>query len=89
MFLITAALILGFSAARLDFLPEFIKQNMKPISSAALFLLLFSMGLSLGSSSEIMTALPVLGAKAFLLALAAIAGSTLLVWAAVRVTAGK
>lgn len=89
MFLLLGTLALGFAVARLKLLPSFFEDKMKIIGTAALCLLLFSMGVSMGGNPEIIVALPTLGFKAFILALATIAGSTLLVWAAVRLTAKK
>ncbi len=89
MLLLFGALVLGFAVARFKLLPSFLEDKMKTIGTAALCLLLFSMGVSMGSNREIIAALPTLGFKAFILAVAIIAGSTLLVWAALKLTAKK
>lgn len=82
MALLLGALVLGFIAARLRVFPAFWRKGMDKVGSLSLTVLLFALGLSLGSNGEVMTALPTLGLRAVLLGAGAIGGSVLLVWAA-------
>lgn len=84
MLLLIGAVALGFLVARLGFLPQFIQKRMGQISTFALFLLLFSMGIAMGSNPEIIANLPKLGGKALVLSISAIIGSVLFVWLGVR-----
>jgi hypothetical protein len=78
--LLLGALILGFIAARWRLLPGSLRPRVPALGSAALFLLLFALGLSLGSNQELISALPVLGLRAVLLSVGTLGGSVLLVW---------
>lgn len=84
MLLLIGAVVLGFLVARLGLLPQFIQKRMGQISTSALFLLLFSMGIAMGSNPEIIANLPKLGGKALVLSISAIIGSVLFVWLGVR-----
>ena len=84
MLLLIGAVVLGFLVARLGLLPQFIQKRMGQISTFALFLLLFSMGIAMGSNPEIIANLPKLGGKALVLSISAIIGSVLFVWLGVR-----
>ncbi|MGI6129861.1 MAG: LysO family transporter [bacterium] len=52
-----------------------------PVSTAGVLLLLFFMGVKIGADSEIMRNLGIMGLEALAYAVAAIAGSLLMVWA--------
>ncbi|MCK9525694.1 MAG: lysine exporter LysO family protein [Limnochordia bacterium] len=80
MFLFLGALILGFAAARQNRFASTLGSRVSQIGQFALVLLLFSMGLSLGSNPELTSALPILGLKAIVLSLGAIFGSVFFVW---------
>lgn len=82
MALLLGALLLGFAAARWRLVPHSWRQRVSALGSLSLFALLFTLGLSLGSSQEIISALPSLGLRALVLSLGAVAGSVLLVWLA-------
>lgn len=80
------AVILGFILARWRVLPQAIANQMGRISTFALILLLFSMGISIGANSEIISNLPSLGLKAFILSCCTVLGSVFFVWLAVKIT---
>ncbi len=84
MVLVIGALILGFITAQLGTFTAEQRSIMDKISTASLMLLLFSMGLSLGSNPELLAALPGLGLKSFLLAVGILVGSVGLTWLCVR-----
>lgn len=84
MALMIGALILGFAAGRCRLLPDFLRSKVSAMGSLALIVLLFTLGLSMGSDEQIIAALPVLGLKAVLLAVGTVMGSVLLVWSATR-----
>lgn len=86
MLFLIGAVVLGFFVARLNYLPKVVHQNMGKISTLALILLLFSMGLSMGSDPEITKSLPSLGGKALVLSICTIFGSVLFVWLGVKLT---
>lgn len=54
------------------------------MGSLSLFVLLFALGLSLGSSPELISALPTLGFRAVLLSAGTVLGSVFLVWLTVK-----
>ncbi len=89
MILLIGAVVLGFVVARLDLLPHFMQKRMGQVGTLALVLLLFSMGVAIGSNSEIIASLPNLGGKALVLSISTITGSVLLVWVAVRATSNR
>ncbi len=80
MVLVIGALIFGFIAAQLGTFTPKQRSIMDKISTVSLMLLLFSMGLSLGSNPELLAALPSLGLKSFLLAVGIVVGSVGLTW---------
>mgnify|MGYP000909119335 CR=1 FL=1 len=82
MILVIGALILGFFVATLRTFTEKQRALVGAVSEIALMLLLFSMGLSLGSNPQLLAALPILGLKSFILALGILAGSVGLTWLA-------
>ena len=85
MALLLGALILGFLLARSNRLPRGSKQVMNKLGNVALFALLFSMGSSLGSNSDLVRSLPTLGLKALVMSLSAVIGSVFLVWLLAKV----
>lgn len=89
MFLLIGALALGFIVARYNLLPQFLEGKMAKVGSLALFLLLFSMGISIGVNPDIISTLPSLGWKALVLSMGSIVGSVFLVWLAVWASAHK
>ncbi len=89
MLLLIGAVVLGFVMARLDLLPRFLHVRMGHLGTLALILLLFSMGISMGSNSEIISSLPKLGGKALVLSISTIAGSVFFVWIGMRLTTEK
>lgn len=84
MVLVIGALIFGFIAAQLGTFTQKQRAVMDKINVASLMLLLFSMGLSLGSNPQLLAALPSLGFKSFLLAVGILVGSVGLTWLGVR-----
>jgi hypothetical protein len=78
--LLIGALILGFVMARLNVLPTTWSKGVRVIGLLSLLVLLFAMGLSLGTNSDLMTALPTLGFKALILSVGTVFGSVFLVW---------
>lgn len=80
MWSIVVALALGVIIGWSDILPKGIFAWTSRISMVGLVVLLFSMGLSIGSNSMILGSLDTLGLKAFLLALGSIIGSVFLAW---------
>lgn len=89
MLFLIGAVVLGFAVARLNYLPRVIHENMGKISTFALILLLFSMGMSMGADPKITSNLPSLGGKALVLSLFTVLGSVFVVWLAVRLTEKK
>lgn len=63
-----------------NILPKGIFNWTNKISMAGLGVLLFTMGVSIGGNSEVISNLDALGAKAFLLALGSVIGSIFLAW---------
>ena len=84
MALLIGALLLGFFAARLPWLPPRLRKGVPVLGSLSLFVLLFALGLSLGSSPELISALPTLGFRAVLLSAGTVLGSVFLVWLTVK-----
>lgn len=78
IFILILGLFLGFLLHHKTY---FIKLNNKFIIYA-IYLLLFLLGISVGTNKVIMNSLPTLGWKALLLTLAGLAGSLLLAWLA-------
>lgn len=84
MVLVIGALILGFILAQLTAFSDKQWATVDKISEISLMLLLFSMGLSLGSNPDLLAALPTLGLKSFILAVGILVGSVGLTWLGVR-----
>ncbi|NMB00808.1 MAG: lysine exporter LysO family protein [Firmicutes bacterium] len=84
MITIFAALILGFLLSKLVAFPQRTQALIGKLSSFAILLLLFTMGLTIGADSEVMSNLPRLGLKALLIAAVTVVGSTLAVWITLR-----
>jgi Kef-type K+ transport system membrane component KefB len=82
--LLLGALILGFIVARLNLLSPEWDKRIDTVGRLALILLLFFMGLTLGSNSELTRSLPSLGLQALVLSLGTIWGSVFLVWGLTR-----
>lgn len=81
--LLLGSLVLGFAMARLNKLPAGWAEKVGLIGHLSLVVLLFSLGLTLGSNPEVTGTLPTLGLKAAVLGLGTILGSVFLVWIAV------
>lgn len=80
MWTIVGAVALGILVGCSDILPKKIYNSTNKITIVGLVVLLFSMGLGIGSNGEILSNLDKLGLKAFLLATGSITGSVFLVW---------
>ncbi|NLT94328.1 MAG: lysine exporter LysO family protein [Clostridia bacterium] len=80
MWLIVGALALGVLVGYSDILPNGIFKWNNRITMVGLAVLLFTMGISIGSNNEIISNLDTLGLKAFLLALGSVIGSIFLAW---------
>ncbi len=80
MFIVIGIMFGGIAVGYLLRKLAFLQQIGKPISYTIL-LLLFLLGLSVGSNKEIISNLPTLGGQALLIAVAATAGSVLAAWA--------
>jgi uncharacterized transporter YbjL len=80
MWLILGALALGVLVGYSDILPKGIFKWTNKITMVGLAVLLFTMGISIGSNNEILGNLNTLGLKAFLLALGSVIGSIFLAW---------
>ena len=78
---IFGALELGFVLSKSVMFPEKAQNIIGNLSTVAIFLLLFIMGITIGADPEVMADLGSLGLKAFLIAAAAVTGSILAVWA--------
>ncbi|MDD2564347.1 MAG: LysO family transporter [Salinivirgaceae bacterium] len=59
-----------------------IKGNTEKFTKYVIFLLLFVMGISIGSDKGIMKSLPTLGLQSLIITIGALAGSVLLAWLA-------
>lgn len=79
MFTVIGIMFAGIAAGYLLLKIELLQKIGKPISYT-IFLLLFLLGISVGTNKEIVDNLATLGGQAFLLALAATAGSVLAAW---------
>jgi uncharacterized membrane protein YbjE (DUF340 family) len=77
---IVLALVLGIIVGWINILPKFIVNHTNEMTMIGLVVLLFTMGLSIGSNAEILNNLNTLGIKAFLLAFGSIVGSVILAW---------
>lgn len=89
MALLFGALFLGFLAARYIPSSKVLTKNIGKLGTLSLVVLLFSLGLSLGSNAELMASLPSLGLKALILSLGTIGGSVFLVWLGVKLGRGR
>lgn len=77
---ILVALTIGFLFGYKKWVSDKMIQINTKLQLVWLLLLIFSMGMSIGSSKEIIFQLPSLGGKALLFAIASIAGSVLCVY---------
>lgn len=78
---IFGALALGFVLSKIIKFPEKAQHFVGKLSTAAIFILLFIMGITIGANPEVTADLGSLGLKAFIIAAAAVIGSVLAVWA--------
>ena len=79
MFIVIGIMFLGIGLGFLFRKKEILQKIGKPISYT-IYLLLFSLGISVGGNSEIINNLPSLGGQALLLAFAGTLGSVLAAW---------
>ena len=80
MWIILVSLGLGGLAGYLNILPARVLSYLSPVTTLAIIGLLFAMGAKIGTNSELMAALGILGFQALVLALGAVSGSIGLVW---------
>lgn len=84
MISIFVALALGFVFSKLIPWPGKAQESIGKLSTLAIILLLFFMGVTIGANKNVMTNLPSLGLQALLMASATVVGSTVAVWIVVR-----
>lgn len=80
MLLILAAVLLGCLLGALHLVPPTVLPWVERLMAAGLAVLLFSMGVSIGTNPQIVRSLPALGLKSALLAAGAVLGSVLAAW---------
>ncbi|HEV8663815.1 MAG TPA: LysO family transporter [Candidatus Methylomirabilis sp.] len=80
MLLILGAVLLGCLLGALDRVPRPLLPWVERLMVAGLAVLLFSMGVSIGTNPQIVGSLPALGLKSALLAAGAVLGSVLAAW---------
>lgn len=67
IFLYVCIIMFGAILARKELLPSFLWKRTSQLQSLALYILLGAMGLKIGSDNELMSNLPMLGLKSFVL----------------------
>ena len=77
---IILALALGFIIGYKKFFSAKVLKINGKLQTVWLILLIFSMGISIGSNDEIISDIPILGLKAFLFAVATVIGSVVIVY---------
>lgn len=75
MWIIIFSLILGISIGYFDILPLRYMKYTKQLTLIGLFLLLFTMGVGIGTDSQVINNLDELGLKAIVLAIGSVLGS--------------
>ena len=80
MWLIIVALGLGGLVGYLNILPVRFLPYLSRGTSAAIVVLLFTMGAKIGTNGELLGALGILGYRAFILASGAVVGSVAVIW---------
>ncbi|OCL28130.1 hypothetical protein U472_02775 [Orenia metallireducens] len=78
MGLIVISLVIGMIIGYKGLLPENLYSFTDKLTIGGLFLLLFTMGIKIGSSSEVVSNLKTLGFKAIVLSLGSVLGSIIL-----------
>lgn len=84
-YLVIALFVVGLFVGRLVRAFPFTHKVSERLSMVTVYLLLFLLGISVGSNREIINNLPVLGFKALLLSVGALLGTLVLAWLVVRV----
>ncbi|SMB86373.1 Membrane protein of unknown function [Desulfonispora thiosulfatigenes DSM 11270] len=80
MWSILGALILGMLVGWFKLFSYISKESIDKIIVTGLILMLFAMGLGIGSNPDIVNNLSTLGVKAFFISFASIAGSVFVLW---------
>ncbi len=84
MWLIIGCLIAGVALGASDRMPESWFKHINKLTTATLVIMLVALGAQVGANAELIANLPVLGWRAFLITIMAVAGSVGMLWAIER-----